>query len=222
MRRLKRIFEFGLVAAIAVGLYFAAAEGRERARLLADYQRLRKTTGDMEVADPSKFHVLAIPTGEPLCFAWRFHGPKGTSLAVSSSLGGSSSSGTISLSSEDVLPTVRLRVTEERGLEVHTNFQWTAGVFTTGDIGLVRLLKGRESEVVVEQLGEPLTVLKPGTHLLIRLKFSEALMRDAAKALSPQELARFPGGEFFRTEIAYNPPPTATPAGPPTGPEPSP
>lgn len=209
-----RTIELVLIAAIAAGLYFAAAEGRERAGLLGEYERLRRMTGDLEVEDPSKTYVLAIPSGEPLRFAWRVHGPKGTQLSIAKFASGSSSQLTTGLSEEDAIVTARVRLTDDRGVELHTNFLGSSGVVSASHPALGRLIRGRESEVVVEQLGTPAASLEPGQRVLLRLRLSDALMNEAAKVLRPEELASYPEGEIERIEVGYTPSPTAPPTVP--------
>src|SRR6478609_5418149 len=104
---IRKAIDLILIAAIAVGGFYAWRSGSERMRLRATQERLARKAGDLALNDPTRAHFLALPTGEPLHFAWRVYFPAGSSITILDRNGGSSSLGIGS--AEQFIARVRIR-----------------------------------------------------------------------------------------------------------------
>jgi hypothetical protein len=192
---MRRAIELLLMLAIAAGAYFAWRTGRERARLQTEYGRIVRAVGDLAVGDPSRVHVAAIATGEPLHFAWRVHVPAGVALDArglsgggSTSWGGSSSS---SVNAQDLIARVRLR--EEGGrMQVYSQFAGGSSLASAADPELTAFLRGKAGRLRVEQVGQggvvALEPKRPAT--LLRLTLPDDLLTEARRALPPEVAGR--------------------------------
>ncbi len=68
-----------LLIALAGGVFVWRTD-QQQARIRAKIERMTRTAGDLVVTDPSRIHVVALDTGEPLHFAWRIYLPAGYKL----------------------------------------------------------------------------------------------------------------------------------------------
>jgi hypothetical protein len=164
--------------------------GLERRQLAATYDRLARVTGDLAITDPSKAHLLALETGEPLHFAWRVYLPPNYNVRLRSGLGGQSSSW--SSGSIEFIARVRIRQTDRGPLEIYTRFSGGSSLMSIGGPKLAELLRGRWNDVIVEQVGAGgLTALEPGKPaVLLRLKLPDDLAAQAKKVLPPHDVNR--------------------------------
>lgn len=185
-----RIPDLVLILALIAGGFLAWSTGRVRSRLEAEHRRLARSTGDLRIGDPSKIHVLALGTGEPLHFAWRVYAPAHSNLRVGTSAGHSSSSTTVE--PREFIARVRIREDDEGLLNVYDQFSGGSSRGVLGDKALADLVRGRWDEIVVEQIGADgqATIDPDGSAVLLRLKLPEVLQAEARSMKHPSQSAR--------------------------------
>ncbi len=184
---IRRIIEVVLLILLAIGGYQAWSTGQERTRLQAEFDRLVQATGDLPIGDPSKLHIRAIPTGEPLHFAWRIHVPANYPLVYQDSAGMGGGSPRAMTSAYDMI--ARVRIHEVDGvLQAFKNLTG-AGSSNLGESTLASLIRGRESKILVEQFASQRleTIDLGGTAELIRLTLPPDLQAEGQKSLDPYE-----------------------------------
>ncbi|MEA1952142.1 MAG: hypothetical protein U9N87_12210, partial [Planctomycetota bacterium] len=147
-----------LIAAIFGGVC-TFQKSRQHRDLLTEINGLESKVGELAIVDPSKVHVRAIDTGEDLHFAWRIYLPAGFRATWQHRNGGNS----MTTRSDPCEFIARLRVYEgdQDGLASHRNgrlhvyYKGSGGSSraTLGDRKLADMLRGRLSEIKVEQLG---------------------------------------------------------------------
>lgn len=200
---MRRGVELVLVLAVAIGAYLAWKTGQERSRLERTFDRLVRTAGDLEVGDPSRVHIRAIPTGEPLHFAWRVYMPANYSCSVHTKCGNSTShSGGWRSDSYEFIARVRFREDESGALHVYAKFANGSDRMGVGGPEFASLLRGQWSKVVIEQIGaDERAAVKPDEHVtLLRLSLPEELQEKARSALSANDQKQFVP-VFFTLEL---------------------
>ena len=95
---------------IVAGACCVWQSGSERLRLQPEYERFKRLTGELIPQDPAKVYVRALPTDDPLEFAWRVYLPANYRLQVHHESGSSSGS-----SSDPVNTIARVRLKEIDG-----------------------------------------------------------------------------------------------------------
>jgi hypothetical protein len=186
----RRVVELVLIVVIAIGGFLAWRTDQERGRLQRAYDRLSRKAGDLEIGDPTRVHVRAIPTGEPLHFAWRVYLPANYPARVHVSTGHSSAHGGGSRSQpQEFIARVRFREDENGVLHVYSKFANGSSRMGVGDRAFATLLRGRWNKVVPEQLGaNGLVAIEPDrTMTLLRLRLPEDIQEGAKTALSPEQ-----------------------------------
>jgi hypothetical protein len=175
-----------LLILVIVGAILAIQTGRERSRLAAHYERLKRKTGDLVIADPSRAYILALPTGEPLSFAWRVYFPANCPYRLIGPFGASSGQ---SSTASDSIARVRIRENPSGQLEFFSSFAGSSMSMSLGNPKLAALLHGRWNTLLVEQLGlGEIAVVKPGAPTqLLKLTLPDDLQREAENQLSADE-----------------------------------
>ena len=186
-----RLLNAVLLIAAVIGGVLAYRAAMERQRLLAERGRLEKKVGSLPIGDPSKAHVRALETGEPLHFAWRVYLPAASNLRWKCSSGGSSCSS--SSGASDFIARVRVRENEQGRLDVFTKQGGGSARLGLGDEQLADLLRDRWNEIRVEQLGANGVAVIDANEVstLLRLTLSDDLKREAAEKLEERVVKRF-------------------------------
>jgi hypothetical protein len=170
-----------LLVVIAVGAFYLWGSATERARLGSEAERLRLLTGDLRPADPAKVYIRAIPTGDPLDFAWRVYFPPNYSMYARHS-SGSFSSGS---SSDAVHSIFRVRLRKVNGSWRIYERMHHSSALSSVNHRLAKYLDGHEEQIVVEQRGsETLEEIEPDQEFtLLRLTLPEDVAAEAKKEL---------------------------------------
>lgn len=182
----RRIVNVALLSATIVGAVMAFGSARELHGLQAEYERLRRTAGELTVTDPMQLHLQAIPTKEPLHFAWRVYLPAGQ-IRIAESTGKQGSSG-ISTSwnaqPREVIARVRFTVNPSGQTGIYSNFGNSSGYWTLGSAEIFRALESHQKELEIEQLGSPALVrVKPGeAATLLRVRVPDFLVEEIHKS----------------------------------------
>ena len=108
-----RAINLTLLVIALVGVYFALKAEAEYRPLREYHRQLAAEVGLMSVGDPEKVHIVAIPTGEPLHFAWQIYVPAGFAKQWHSRTGHGSSTSSGSSDTEPYFDLVRLRLREQ-------------------------------------------------------------------------------------------------------------
>ncbi|HEV3121028.1 MAG TPA: hypothetical protein VGY53_03960, partial [Isosphaeraceae bacterium] len=174
-----------LIIVIVIGGAVAWQTGQERSRLEREHDRLVQKTGALPIGDASQAHFQAIPTGEPLHFAWRVFYPPNYKQVLKQSTGGWGTSQ--SSSSSEFIARVRIRENEQGALEVYTRISGHCSRSSLGDSKLAELLRGRWDKIRVEQFGAAGrgTVKPDQSAVLLRLTLPDDLQAEARTKLSP-------------------------------------
>ncbi|MFO0868182.1 MAG: hypothetical protein U0935_04480 [Pirellulales bacterium] len=140
-----------LLAVALLGGWCAWQNSQERQRLAAEYVQLTALVGAGVEAEREQVCFQALPTGDPLHFAWRVHYPANFRQWIGSSTGGWSSSQ--SSVPQEFVARVRFRFMADGGIEVYQRFAGgsSRSQIVAPDLG--RRLRERWSELHVEQLG---------------------------------------------------------------------
>ena len=70
-----RLLNIVLLLACVIGIFFAILAGTEYHATQREHSRLTAKVGRLPISDPTKVHVLALDTGDPLDFAWLVYLP---------------------------------------------------------------------------------------------------------------------------------------------------
>jgi hypothetical protein len=211
----RKLLDAILLLIALVGGVLVWQTGREQSRLQAKIDWLTRTTGDFSITDPSKIHVVALATGEPLHFAWRVYLPADYELVergtpawpVSASPAGS-------VPSRELILRARFREDAEGRLNLYENLESQSSRTQFGAASLSKVLHGRFDKVLVEQLGRN-AVVSVGVDEpldLLKLKLPADMEAEIVKEMSPDERTRH-NPEFFSLSFG----PEAKPSTPPVG-----
>jgi hypothetical protein len=186
----RRGVELVLIVAIAIGGYLAWQTGQERGRLQRTFDRLARKAGDLEIGDPTQVHLRAIPTGEPLHFAWRVYLPANYPAPFHVKAGAAiGRSGASRSQPQELIARVRFREDENGVLNVYSKFAGGSRRMAVGEQAFATLLRGRWNEVVAEQFGaDGVAAIDPDRPItLLRLRLPVNIQERAKTALSPDE-----------------------------------
>jgi hypothetical protein len=200
----RRLPDLILIVLLVIGVVWVGITGIERSRLQAEFDHLAQMTGDLPIGDPSMVHLRALPTGEPLHFAWRVYLPAGyrftrrtySRSSVPSNVGYSNMTASVEF-------IARVRFLEEDGvLQVYDSFNGSRSRNSIAYNALAKLLRGRWDRLVVEQVGiNGVDAIEPDdVAVLLRIKIPEEMEQEARQALGIAPEAPF-DPELFRLEI---------------------
>jgi hypothetical protein len=197
----RKAVELLLIAGVLVGGVLAWRTGRERARLAAEYARLARAAGDLTITDPTKIHVLAIDTGEPLHYAWRIYLPLNVDRKVFSRF--RSMELLTASKPEEFVMRVRIRRRPDlTGLQIYERGEFGINESNLGEERLANLVLGHEGEMQVEQLGSGgVAVIEPDqTPVMLRLAMPPGMQAKALHMLdAAEQKSLIP--ELYRWEI---------------------
>jgi hypothetical protein len=213
---IRKAVELLLIAAVMVGGVLAWRTGLECARLGAEYARLARVAGDLTITDPTKIHVLAIDTGEPLHYAWRIYLPLNVDRKVFSRF--RSMELLTASKPEEFVMRVQIRLRPDlTGLQIYERGEFGINESNLGDERLANLVLGHEGELQIEQLGSGgVAVIEPDqTPVMLRLAMSPGMQAKALQTLdASDQKSLIP--ELYRWEIGpeKSKPRATSPGGP--------
>src|SRR5688572_19972306 len=179
----QRVINVLLSAAALIGGLLAAQSGQQRSRLQAEYVRLAQITGDLPIEDPAKVYLKALPTTEPLHFAWRVYLPPNYRQTLWQKSEGSSSYW--SSNTSEFIARVHFRTNEGGSLQAYTRFMGGSSLMHIGDRRLADLLRDRWDEIQVEQLGaeDVVALAADESAVLLKLTLPENIQAEARQQL---------------------------------------
>ncbi|MBN2294352.1 MAG: hypothetical protein JXM70_18125 [Pirellulales bacterium] len=181
-----KLLNISLLIAAIIGGFYTYRANRQYRQLKAEVNRLSVEVGDLDVADPSKAYVEALPTGEPLHFAWRVYLPANFQACWKHTSGSSWSTNS---EPSEFLSRVRIIEDDKGQLLVYHKEHGGSGKCNLGSTKLAKLLRGRWNEIHVEQLGsDGIAVVDPNDiSVLLRLTLSDELKIEAQEKLNKYE-----------------------------------
>jgi hypothetical protein len=197
---MQRVIEIVLILIIAIGGAFLLPILMKLYGLQRELDHLTQKTGCLTITDPTKVHIRAIDTGEPLHFAWQAYFPANYSFSYTTNSGsGSNSHG---LPRETIL---RVRIREVDGrLMIYQRLGGGGGGAIGGSAKLIELLKEHPDalqKLRVERLAaDGLMVFDVGeSHTLLKISLPPDLQAEAKEKFEKREYNRIvPTVEWIR------------------------
>lgn len=185
-----RVVDGLLILAILAGGDLVWRTNSEQRTLKAEHDRLVRRMGELKIAEPDKVHILALPTDDPLHFAWRVYLPPNYQLQIRHSTGGSTSMNT---SSCEFIARVRFRENAQGRTEVYSSYTGGSGLSSFGDASLTKFLQQHAGELDVEQLGsERVEILSADQGaVLLRVAIPDSLLSEAEATISESQRKRY-------------------------------
>jgi hypothetical protein len=183
----RRAFELTLLLLVLVGGVLAWKSDRERARLGETYRRLTRITGELPIGDPTKVHLRALETGEPLHYAWRIYYPPGYNQLLV--LGNESQSTNVLTAPGEFIIRLKFKEGDDGRLAYYAHLPGST-TWHYGDKPLADFLRGRWDQILVEQMGsDGVVALDPNKpDVLLRLSLPGPLLDEARRDLNPATL----------------------------------
>jgi hypothetical protein len=179
-----RWFNIALLLAALYGAYLAVREQQLRRELSVQHRTLAAETGYLDITDPDKVHVVALPSDDPLHFRWRIHLPANYEGEWQISERGSDGK-TSTDSAENFIAQVRFRKSEYGFVRVFYDMQPCGGVGSVGGRELQAFLSGKWDQIERVQLGvdRPVVVEPEQVATLLQLRMPEAMASEAESVL---------------------------------------
>jgi hypothetical protein len=178
-----RWFNIALLLAALYGAYLAVREERLRRELSVQHRLLANETGYLDITDPDRVHVVALPLEDPLHFRWRIHVPANFEIVWQTDNWGEdgiSSTGP----AENFVAQVRFRKNESGHVMVFRDMK-IGGVGPVGGHELQTFLSGKWDQIERVQLGAdgPVVVEPDEVATLLQLRMPEAMAKEAESVL---------------------------------------
>ena len=119
-----------LLLVIVAGLIVLVVKQQAVTSMSAEHAALTEQFGELEIGDPSRFHMVRVETGDPMYFQWRFYVPAGAQLTVRryrGRSGWSGSSSSIASEAHSSLLSCRFRVVDGE-LSIFTSHDGGSGL----------------------------------------------------------------------------------------------
>ena len=179
-----RWMNIALLLVALYGAYLAVREEQLRRESSEEYRVLANEVGYLDLTDPNKVHVVALPADDPLHFRWRIHLPANYEGVWQISERGSD--GTRSIGpAETFIAQVRFRKSEYGFVRVFYDMKSIGGVGSLGGRELQTFLFDKWDQIEHMQLGaDGPVVLKPDeVATLLQLRMPEAMANEAESVL---------------------------------------
>jgi hypothetical protein len=178
-----RWMNIALLLVALYGAYVAVREEQLRRELSAQHRMLAAETGYLDITDPGKVHVVALPSEDPLHFRWRIHVPANYEMMWRTSQWGEDgihSTGP----AENFIAQVRFRKNQSGYVWVFRDMK-IGGVGPLGGRELQTFLSDRWDRIERVQLGAdgPVVVEPDEVATLLQLRMPEAMAREAEPVL---------------------------------------
>jgi hypothetical protein len=173
-----------LVLAALYGAYLAVREEQLRRELSVQHQRFANEVGYLDITDPDKVHVVALPSEDPLHFRWRIHLPANYEGMWRISERGSDGKTSIG-PAENFIAQVRFRKSEYGFVRVFYDMKQIGGVGSLGGRELQTFLFEKWDRIERVQLGAdgPVVVEPDEVATLLQLRMPEAMASEAESVL---------------------------------------
>lgn len=171
------------------GAFIAFREARLNEGLAEQHRVLAAEIGFLDISYPSKVHVVALASEDPLHFRWRIYLPDKYSVVWRTSEVGAGSH--TSIGPNNFIAQVRFRKSEYGFVRIFTDLESRGGVGSLGGRELETFLLDRWDEIETVQLGAdgPAVIEPQEVATLLRLRMPAA-MKDEAEAFLPASWAK--------------------------------
>lgn len=171
------------------GVFVAFREARLNEGLAEQHRVLAAEIGFLDISDPSKVHVVALASEDPLHFRWRIYLPEKYSVVWRTSEVGAGSN--TSIGPENFIAQVRFRKSEYGFVRIFTDLESHGSVGSLGGRELEKFLLDRWDEIETVQLGAdgPAVIEPQEVVTLLRLRMPAA-MEEEAEAFLPASWAK--------------------------------
>ena len=169
IRILTNLILFVIAVVGAVSAFRASLEHRE---LDAEHRRLALAVGRLPIEDPSKWHVTATKTEDPLDFRWRIYAPanvKWRSRYATGRGGSGSSMGSGTSKPRYEVARVRFKRAPDGAWQMWLKSGHGSSFSTLGNPAWVRLLDD-PSKLIIHQLGKDEIIVSDVDEVLPMLK----------------------------------------------------
>ncbi|MCL4203010.1 MAG: hypothetical protein KJ000_10955 [Pirellulaceae bacterium] len=172
-----------LVLAALYGAYLAVSEEQLRRELSVQHRTLAAETGYLDITDPDKVHVVALPSEDPLHFRWRIYLPANYEAMWQTNNWGEDGN-TSTGPAENFIAQVRFRENESGYVMVFRDMK-IGGVGSVGGPELQTLLSGKWDQIERVQLGAngPVVVEPDEVATLLQLRMPESMASEAESVL---------------------------------------
>jgi hypothetical protein len=179
-----RWMNIALLLVALYGAYVAVREEQLRRALSEQHRTLAAETGYLDITDPGKVHVVALPSEDTLHFRWRIHVPASFEIMWQTNNwgeDGKSSTGP----AENFIAQVRFRKNEYGFVRVFRDMKSTGGVGSLGGRELQTFLSDKWDQIERVQLGAdgPVVVEPDQVATLLQLRMPEAMAGEAGSVL---------------------------------------
>ena len=184
-----RWINIALALVALYGAFIAFREARLNEGLAEQHRVLAAEIGFLDISDPSKVHVVALASEDPLHFRWRIYLPDKYSVVWRTSNWGRGSH--ISTGPENFIAQVRFRKSEFGYVRIFTDLESVGGVGSLGGRELEPFLLDRWDEIETVQLGAdgPAVIEPQEVATLLRLRMPAA-MEEEAEGFLPASWAK--------------------------------
>jgi hypothetical protein len=171
------------------GAFVVVREARLNERLAEQHRILAAEIGFLDVSDPSKVHVVALASEDPLHFRWRIYLPDNYSVIWRTNEWGDGKHS--STGPQNFVAQVRFRKSEYGFVRIFKDLGSSGGVGSLGGRELETFLRDRWDEIEMLQLGAggPAVIEPQELTTLLQLRMPEAMAEEAAEFL-PASWAR--------------------------------
>ena len=194
MRKLRphHVLEATIVVVIVVGALLAASSGWRLSSVRAENERLVKRVGRLKIDDPTRVHVVAMPSDDPMTFVWRVHFPANYNATYSTyySSGNTASSFSTSVAPYEGVVRARMRAFPNDEWKFYSAIGGSSSLGdVSGDDRLMKIVKGHWNRLRAEQLGydEMVSFAPDEGFVLLRIVLPPDLI-DEAERQGGQEL----------------------------------
>lgn len=172
-----------LVLVAFYGAVVAVREARMNRQLSDQHRTLAAETGFLDITDPDKVHVVALPSKDRLHFRWRIYLPDNHTVVWRTSQWGDNKDS--STGPANFIAQVRFRKNESGFVSVFKDLESHGGVGPLGGRPLQTFLLNRWDEIKTLQLGaDGPAVVEPGKlATLLQLRMPEAMSQEAQSVL---------------------------------------
>ena len=184
-----RLINITLALVALYGAFIAFREARLNEGLAEQHRVLAAEIGFLDISNPSKVHVVALASEDPLHFRWRIYLPEKYSVVWRTSEMGRGNN--TSTGPENFIAQVRFRKSEFGYVRIFEDLESFGSLGSLGGRELETFLLDRWDEIETVQLGAdgPSVIEPQEVATLLQLRMPEA-MAEEAEAFLPDSWAK--------------------------------
>ncbi|MFO0904397.1 MAG: hypothetical protein U0939_15440 [Pirellulales bacterium] len=193
------VLEGVLILSILVGAVLAVRSGLRYRRISDQNVHLVRQTGRLQIDDPTRVHMLATPTGEPMHWLWRVYYPVGYSPASGiKTMSGAMTSGggSPTTTPQEFWLRVRLRETSPGTMQIYSSYASGSSLSGLEDGPIRKEFPNWWNDIEIEQLAidEPLTYGVDEGAVYLTLRFPPHRLKEIEQKLGVEARRRYEKG----------------------------